>query len=429
MDAKIRYIQRTGILAFVFILLLVVSLFIQIPFQKIVIPLIALLLNATGFYFLMKVTNLEKRLQQTSQLLSRSTERDFTPVKEHENHIISHEISNLITQLEDSVKQSESLLKEKDDLEKEVARQKRKTKFMSETLNKHIIALQDRMRENNSSFSKAISDLSTLYGKWNREEELMNTMMNHNKRFRMQFINLEKSLKQTHLICFKETEKGQEAENFLNELYEKDELLTDRFQSIVYAINNIREVTDIINEVADKASILSLNAAIESAHAGEAGKGFAVVAEEVGSLADNTAEHAENINQALYSLTDLMNESRYRETDSDDTFSNLGNNLKEMIHSFKEIDELFISLDLPETPDELKQRSLQISQEGENVEKTIQNLKTLKEKWEDNLEEISHLSLIEEQRDFPPEEKAKKPSINETSVKPVLEEISTEEID
>lgn len=64
-------------------------------------------------------------------------------------------------------------------------------------------------------------------------------------------------------------------------------------------VESIGELADVISQIAEQINLLSLNASIEAARAGEAGRGFDVVATEIGSLAGNTAEAVDQIQNTI----------------------------------------------------------------------------------------------------------------------------------
>lgn len=63
--------------------------------------------------------------------------------------------------------------------------------------------------------------------------------------------------------------------------------------------DQIRDVVEIVEDIAGQTNLLALNSAIEAARAGEHGQGFAVVADEVRKLADETTSSILNINDLV----------------------------------------------------------------------------------------------------------------------------------
>ena len=82
-----------------------------------------------------------------------------------------------------------------------------------------------------------------------------------------------------------------------------------RIKRLGEASQEISEVVRLIEDVADRTTVLALNASIQAAAAGEAGRGFAVVAEEVQRLADRATGETRRIEDIVKTIQAETNEA------------------------------------------------------------------------------------------------------------------------
>ena len=107
-------------------------------------------------------------------------------------------------------------------------------------------------------------------------------------------------------------ESGKKAEYLRDKIHSGEEQSRNAYAIIETASKELDKITEIvrtINLTSQQTNILSMNAAIESAHAGAAGAGFAVVADEIRKLAQVTRENAKNIQAVLLAISRQITEA------------------------------------------------------------------------------------------------------------------------
>jgi methyl-accepting chemotaxis protein len=155
--------------------------------------------------------------------------------------------------------------------------------------------------------------------------------------------------------------------------------IRERVQEAARAIKRLGEssqeignIVQIINDIADRTSILALNASIQAAMAGDAGRGFAVVADEVQRLAEQSTNSTKQIETLVKTIQGEINEAGLRMDDSIQQVVH-GTKLADGAHNkLEEIEE--VSVQLADLVQAISKAANEQAESSENISSTMKKV-------------------------------------------------------
>lgn len=148
--------------------------------------------------------------------------------------------------------------------------------------------------------------------------------------------------------------KARQTANHLDDVLKQMSDHTEPMFRLANKVEKIRTVINIMDDIAQKTDLLSLNASIEATRAGEMGKGFALVADEIRNMAENSKRSSQDIKKmvedilednkavtmALAKSQDGINKGRETIRSIVSTFGETLTGVKDISSAIKEVEEV-----------------------------------------------------------------------------------------
>ncbi len=156
--------------------------------------------------------------------------------------------------------------------------------------------------------------------------------------------------------------RASQSSNMVDNAVSETETMSTNMNDVMTSSQQVQEVMQLVQGIAAQTNMLALNATIEAARAGDAGKGFSVVANEVKSLANQTANATNSIQEQVDGIDKAIAQA-----------SSSSSECQGMIHGISEF-ALTIATSIEEqsaTTDVVNRNILEISEQGAKVTESI----------------------------------------------------------
>ena len=176
----------------------------------------------------------------------------------------------------------------------------------------------------------------------------------------------------------------------MNRIAEVVKQSAETVQALGKSSDQIGEIVQVIDDIADQTNLLALNAAIEAARAGEQGRGFAVVADEVRKLAERTTKATKEIATMIKQIqkdtsgaVESMQQGTVEVESGKLLAEKAGTSLREIIHGAEQVVDIV---------SQVAAASEEQSSAAEQISKNIESISSVTQESASGIQQIAHAS-------------------------------------